>query len=88
MGRGQSEAGSSSRQKQKKYADRKRREVQYDVGDSVYLSTRNLQTYGGKLLAKWVGPYLVTEVRDGGVSVKLDLRGELGKTNPCSTSAS
>jgi transposase InsO family protein len=68
--------------RQKKYADRKRRDVQYKVGDSVYLSTRNLRTYDGKLLAKWVGPYLVTELRGSGVSVKLDLRGELGKTNP------
>ena len=68
--------------RQKKYADRKRRDVTYEVGDKVYLSTRNLPAYGGKLLAKWVGPYLVTEVRSSGVSVKLDLRGELGKTNP------
>ena len=44
--------------RQKKYADEKRREVQYEVGDSVYLSTRNLKPYGGKLVAKWVGPYL------------------------------
>ena len=57
-------------------------DVKYEVGDSVYLSTRNLRTYDGKLLAKWVGPYLVTELRKSGVSVKLDLRGELGKTNP------
>jgi predicted aspartyl protease/transposase InsO family protein len=70
--------------RQKKYADTKRREVKYEVGDRVYLSTRNLnfKTFGGKLLARWVGPYLVTEVRRSGVSVKLDLRGELGKTNP------
>ena len=68
--------------RQKRYADRKRREVRYDIGDSVYLSTRNLKTYAGKLLAKWVGPYVVTELRKSGVSVKLDLRRELGKTNP------
>ena len=68
--------------KQKKYADRKRREVTYEVGDSVYLSTRNLSAYGGKLLAKWVGPYLVTKVVKSGVSVRLDLRGQLGRVNP------
>ena len=68
--------------RQKKYADERRREVQYEVGDSVYLSTRNLKPYGGKLVAKWVGPYVVTEVRSSKLSVKLDLRGELGKTNP------
>ena len=48
----------------------------------MYLSTRNLRAYGGKLIPKWVGPYVVTEVKRSGVSVKLDLRGELGKTNP------
>lgn len=68
--------------RQKKYADEKRRDVKYKVGDSVYLSTRHLKAFGGKLIAKWVGPYVVTEVRSSGVSVKLDLRGELGKTNP------
>jgi hypothetical protein len=68
--------------RQKKYADTKRREVKYEVGDSVYLSTRNLPAFGGKLIAKWAGPYLVTEVKKSGVSVRLDLRGELGKTNP------
>ena len=68
--------------RQKKYADRKRRDVRYDVGDSVYLSTRNLSTLGGKLTAKWAGPYVVTGVKKNGVSVRLDLRGELGKTNP------
>ncbi len=67
--------------RQKRYADTKRREVRYDVGDSVYLSTRNLGALGGKLLAKWVGPYVVTKVMPSGVSVRLDLRGELGKTH-------
>jgi len=68
-------------ERQKKYADLKRREVKYDVGDSVYLSTRNLGAYGGKLVAKWVGPYLVTKVGDSGASVTLDLKGELGRTH-------
>ena len=31
----------------------------------------------GKLVPKWVGPYLVTEVRKSGVSTR-----RLGKTNP------
>ena len=56
--------------------------LRYQMGDSVYLSTRNLPTYRGKLQDKWVGPYVVTEVKSSGVSVRLDLRGELGKTNP------
>jgi hypothetical protein len=67
--------------RQKKYADRKRRDVRYEEGDSVYLSTRNLKAFGGKLIAKWVGPYVVKK-RVGEAAVELDLRGELGKTHP------
>jgi hypothetical protein len=68
--------------RQKEIADRRRREVKYEVGDSVWLSTKNLTTYQGKLMDKWVGPYVVKEVKSNGVSVELDLRGELGKVNP------
>jgi hypothetical protein len=68
--------------RQKTIADRHRREVTYEVGDSVWLSTSNLSTYQGKLKDKWIGPYMVTEVKSNGVSVALDLRGELGRVNP------
>ena len=68
--------------RQKKYADEKRRDVQYEVGDSVYLSTRNLKAWGGKLVPKWVGPYVVKKVMSSKLSVLLDLRGDLGKTYP------
>jgi hypothetical protein len=67
--------------KQKQQADRKRRDVKYDVGDQVWLSTKNLSTYRGKLQDKWAGPYVVTEVMSAG-SVRLDLNGELGKVHP------
>ena len=68
--------------RQKKYADQKRREVRYKRGDSVWLSTSNLPSMRGKLQDKWVGPYEVMEVMSAGTSVRLDLRGELGKTHP------
>jgi hypothetical protein len=68
--------------RQKEIADRRRREVRYEVGDSVWLSTANLLTHQGKLTDKWVGPYSVAEVMSNGVSVRLDLRGELGKVHP------
>ena len=68
--------------KQKQYADRKRRDVKYAVGDSVWLSTQNLPTVRGKLKDKWIGPYVVTEVMSAGTSVRLDLQGQLGKTHP------
>ena len=66
--------------KQKKYADQHRRDVQYRVGDSVMLQTKQLPAaLRGKLQDKWVGPYVVTVVRADGSAVELDLRGELGK---------
>jgi transposase InsO family protein len=68
--------------RQKEIADRRRREVKYEVGDSVWLSTSNLLTHQGKLTDKWIGPYTVQEVMSNGVSVRLDLRGELGKVHP------
>ena len=68
--------------KQKKYADLHRRDVTYEVGDQVMLSTHNIKSMAGKLQDKWVGPYEVKEVRSAGKSVLLDLKGELGKTHP------
>ena len=71
-----------AQERQKKYADRKRRDVKYEVGSSVWLSTENLRTLQGKLTPKWVGPYVVRKVRADGLAVELDLRGELGRTHP------
>ena len=40
-----------------------RREIDYHVGDKVYLSTRNLKTSrpSRKLAAKWEGPFQIKE---------------------------
>ena len=65
--------------KQKRNADQHRRDVKYKVGDSVWLSTANLKLWRGKLQDKWIGPYVITTLLEGGVSVELDLRGELGR---------
>ena len=71
------------RAKMKKNADRKRREVTYQPGDLVLLSTRNLRMRGGrKLKAKWTGPFQVLEVLGGGVSVKLDLPSQYSRLHP------
>ena len=67
--------------KQKRNADQHRRDVKYKVGDSVWLSTANLKLWRGKLQDKWIGPYVITTLLEGGVSVELDLRGELGRVN-------
>ena len=48
---------------QKKYYDRRHRDVKYKVGDLVLLSTRNLKMKGtpGKLQRRFVGPFRVIE---------------------------
>ena len=68
--------------RQKKYADRHRRDVKYEVGESVWLSTEHLPTKRGKLQDRYIGPFLVTKVLDGG-SVQLDLRGRAGEDARC-----
>ena len=48
---------------QKKYYDRRHKDVAYKVGDLVLLSTRNLKMKGipGKLQRRFVGPFQVIE---------------------------
>ena len=67
--------------RQKKYADERRSDVKYKVGDRVMLSTENLKTTDGKMTDKYLGPYVVREVREGGTSVRLALEGQLGKVH-------
>ena len=63
----------AEREKQAKYADRRRRPVRYDVGQMVYLSAKNLSTVKGKLKERWSGPFIIKAVVGNGSSVKLDL---------------
>ena len=63
--------------RQKSYADSKRKEVVYEIGDRAYLRVsplRGVKHFGvkGKLAARFVGPYQVSE-RMGEVSYKLEL---------------
>ena len=44
------------REQQKKYADQRRRDEKYEVGDLVMLSTKKLAVGKGKLSDRWVGP--------------------------------
>ncbi|ELR08855.1 hypothetical protein GMDG_08665 [Pseudogymnoascus destructans 20631-21] len=46
-----------------KHANRRRRAIDWDVGDRVYLSTKNLKNSrpSRKLGQQWVGPYTVVE---------------------------
>ena len=73
------EAWASAQQRQAQYANQKRREVDYKVGDSLLLSTKKirLKSPGGrKLLPKWIGPYKVRK-RVGTVAYQMDLPKEL-----------
>ena len=67
------------REQQKKYADQRRRDERYEVGDLVMLSTEKLAEGKGKLSDRWVGPFPVIEVRDNGVNVKLELPAEYSR---------
>ena len=63
--------------RQKSYADSKRKETVYEVGDRVYLRVsplRGFKRFGvkGKLAPCFVGPYKVLE-RMGEVAYKLEL---------------
>ena len=67
--------------RQKSYADSKRKETVYEVGDRVYLRVsplRGVKRFGvkGKLAPRFVGPYKVLE-RMGEVAYKLELPGGL-----------
>ena len=63
--------------RQKSYADSKRKEVVYEIGERAYLQVSPLQSvrrFGvkGKLAPRFVGPYRVLE-RMGEVAYKLEL---------------
>lgn len=55
-----------AQQRQARYADQHRRELQFQVGDRVLLSTENLRSSllvgASKLLSKYIGPYTIKRV--------------------------
>ena len=69
-----------AKERQKKYADAKRRHCVFSVGDKVLLATKNISLKGGgsrKLLPRYIGPFTITKVING-VSYTLDLPKGLG----------
>ena len=54
----------SAQASQKKYADQHRRDVTYEEGEQVMLSTKNLRSTGraSKFLSKFIGPYPILQV--------------------------
>ncbi|KAL4278846.1 hypothetical protein GQ457_03G022460 [Hibiscus cannabinus] len=69
--------------RQKTYADTKRRDIQYDIGDKVFLMVSHLKKvfrFGrkGKLSPRFIGPFGITE-RVGPVAYRLALSSEFDK---------
>ncbi|WMV58770.1 hypothetical protein MTR67_052155 [Solanum verrucosum] len=69
--------------RQKSYADLKRRDIEYQVGDKVYLKVspwKKIMRFGqkGKLSPRFIGPYKILE-RVGPVAYKLASPPELDK---------
>jgi hypothetical protein len=67
--------------RQRSYADRRRRELSFEVGDYVYLKVspiRGVRRFGvkGKLAPRYVGPYQI-QAKRGEVAYQLNLPGSL-----------
>lgn len=74
----------AAQSRMKLYADRKRIPVEFQVGDRVWLSSKNLTFKGQpskKLLARFIGPYTVEE-RVGTQAYKLTLPSEMSRIHP------
>ena len=71
--------------RQKSYADPTRREVEFDVGDRVFLKVspmRGVTRFGvkGKLAPRYIGPFEITN-RIGHVAYRPDLPPQLGRVH-------
>ena len=62
----------AEQERQRKQANKHRREVSYKVGDMVMLETKNLSNYNSKLRPRYCGPFPITKVWSD-VNVELDL---------------
>ena len=73
----------AAQDRQKSYADLRRREISYDVGDKVFLKVspwKGVARFGkkGKLSPRYIGPYEVVE-RVGPVAYRLELPMEMAQ---------
>ena len=73
----------AARDRQKSYDDLKRREIEYEVGDKVFLKVspwRKILRFGqkGKLNPRFIGPYEILK-RVGPMAYRLALPSELAK---------
>ena len=77
----------AAQDRQKSYADIRRRELEFAVDDQVFLRVspmKGIFRFGqkGKLSPKYVGPYRITEPV-GPLAYRLDLPAELGRVHEC-----
>ncbi|KAD2804903.1 hypothetical protein E3N88_38280 [Mikania micrantha] len=75
-----------ARSRQKSYADKRRKPLEFEVGDMVLLKVspwKGVVRFGkkGKLAARYVGPFKILE-RIGKVAYKLELPPELSNVHP------
>ena len=75
----------AARDRQKSYADRRRKPLEFQVGDKVLLKVspwKGVIRFGkrGKLNPRYVGPFAILE-RIGPVAYRLDLPAELGSVH-------
>jgi hypothetical protein len=76
----------AARSRQKSYADKRRKPIEFQVGDMVLLKAspwKGLVRFGkkGKLAPRFVGPFKILE-RVGKVAYKLELPSELANVHP------
>jgi len=76
----------AAQSRQKSYADKRRRDLSFEVGDHVYLKvspirgTRRFQVQG-KLAPRYIGPYQVVK-RVGAVAYRIQLPEEMSDIHP------
>jgi len=73
----------AAQDRQKSYADRRRKDLEFEVGDQVFLKVSPWKGVirfrrRGKLNPRYIGPFVVTE-RIGSVAYRLDLPPELDR---------
>ncbi|KAK8503669.1 hypothetical protein V6N12_024841 [Hibiscus sabdariffa] len=72
--------------RQKSYADRRRKDIEFEVGDQVFLKVspwKKVLRFGrkGKLRPRFIGPYRISE-RIGSVAYRLELPPQLSQLRP------
>ena len=80
----------ASQDRQKSYADKRRKDLEFDVGDMVFVKTSSLKhvvRFGnkGKLAPRFVGPFAIVE-RIGKLAYRLELPKKMSSVhNGCMT---